>query len=367
VTWQSLTALHGSGIGSGSSYKGNCKLTNLIIISGNITANSSSHGSGIGSGYGYYDNSTVSNLIIFDGNITANSSSHGSGIGSGCGENGNSTVANLIIFDGNITANSLSHGSGIGSGYSSKGNSTVMNLTIISGNITANSLSHGSGIGSGYRYQGDSTVTNIYLFGGNIETHSSLAAAIGHGTGAGFGHVHADFVFFTSSSCLTLRPGNQQPAVNAQSVTFLHSSIILRVQAPPIIDGRLVIISPNDLTILSQTVTSSLDGTLLGFQSHFLQIGQIILPDTSQWRLCVSSREYSHCFDLCYSGTCPTQSFAVSLPSTGRYSISALSDYMSGQLVMSMYDHYFHVASRLTFIPNARFIASDSMKRRVEI
>jgi hypothetical protein len=321
ITANSLSS--GSGIGRGYSYEGNCTLTNLIIISGKIPANSSSHGSGIGSGHGHSGNSTVSNLIIFDGNITANSLSFGSGIGSGCGENGNSTVTSLLIFDGNITANSSSFGSGIGSGYGYKGNSTVMNLTIFSGNITANSLSSGSGIGSGYSYRGDSTVTNVYIFGGNIEAHSSLAAAIGQGTDPGPGHVHVDFLFLTSSFCLTLRPGDQQPAVNAQSVTFLHSSIILRVQAPPTIDGRLVIISANDLTILYQTVTSSLDETLLGFQSHFLQIGHIILPDTSQWQLCVSSREYSHCFDLCYSSTCPTQSFTISLPSTGRYSISA--------------------------------------------
>jgi hypothetical protein len=182
----------GSGIGSGRGYSGTSTIGNLTIVSGNITASSSSsdgYGSGIGTGYGFSGTSMIENLTIMNGNITASSSSSdGSGIGTGYGSsNGPSMIGNLTIMNGNITASSSFYGSGIGTGYGfSNGISMIGNLTIMNGNITTSSSSSGydSRIGTGSAISnGISMIGNLTIMNGNITASSSYDGS-GIGTGS---------------------------------------------------------------------------------------------------------------------------------------------------------------------------------------
>jgi hypothetical protein len=72
--------------------------------------------------------SMIENLTIVSGNITASSSSdgsdyrHGSSIGTECGDsNGTSMIVNFMIMSGNITVSSSWNGSGIETGCSING------------------------------------------------------------------------------------------------------------------------------------------------------------------------------------------------------------------------------------------------------
>jgi hypothetical protein len=105
-----ITASSDSGAGGDTATvsEGDSSVDNLVILNGNIWANSA-NSTAIGNGYGL--RSVVSNLIIVSGNITA--SSGASGIGSGTGF---SVVANLSTLSGTITTYGTTAGIGSGSG-----------------------------------------------------------------------------------------------------------------------------------------------------------------------------------------------------------------------------------------------------------
>jgi hypothetical protein len=174
---------------------------NLTILNGNITStNSGLGGSGIGSGSGYRGNSNVMNLTILNGNITStNSGNYSSGIGSGSGSYGNSSLMYLTILNGNITSmNSSNYGSGIGSGSGYSGNSSLLNLTILNGNITLTSFS-GSGIGTGsFGERESSRVENIWLKGNiSLDIRSPRVSGI---NGSAIWICESSLILYTNTS-----------------------------------------------------------------------------------------------------------------------------------------------------------------------
>jgi hypothetical protein len=188
----------GSGIGSGS---GNSVVNLIEIISGIVSADSSSHGAGIGSGYSGNGTSSVGSIRILGGEISATSSSYSAGIGSGHADSGNSSVSSIFIHSSDVTASVSRYGVGIGAGPASSGTSSVASV-IIAGSNVQSSGHYGSGLGSGLGEDssGISSVSTIAIENSTVNAVCHVkGAAIGSGPGSP-GSSTVDLLTITSSS-----------------------------------------------------------------------------------------------------------------------------------------------------------------------
>ena len=158
--------INGSSVGGIGTSGGDSIASNIIIMSGIITALGGDYSAGIGSGLGGYGGwgSTLYN------NESETYTDHG---GSG-GNGGDSCAINIFINGGTISASGGSNGVGIGSGSGGGGGSGG------AGRKSADSHSGGDG-GDG----GDSCAINICINGGTILAMSKSADGVGIGSSSG--------------------------------------------------------------------------------------------------------------------------------------------------------------------------------------
>ena len=163
--------------GDGATGIGGDDSANLVIKSGNITAQGGIAGAGIGSVHG----GEFGTITIEGGTVVATGGEGSAGIGSA---SGGGSCGDITITGGNVTATGGEHGAGIGS---SEGGTSCGNITI-SGTayVTAKGGSGAAGIGSGP--DGSScgnisianTVTSVTATSGGGDAQS-----IGAGSGGG--------------------------------------------------------------------------------------------------------------------------------------------------------------------------------------
>ena len=165
--------------GDGTAGIGGDDRANLVIKSGNITAQGGSFCAGIGS----FPGGKFGTITIEGGTVVATGGEGGAGVGSG---QAGGSCGSITITGGNVTATGGEGGAGIGSG---EGDSSCGNITI-SGTayVTATGGSDAAGIGSG-RFGGScgdisiaNTVTSVTATSGGGD-----AKSIGVGADAGAG------------------------------------------------------------------------------------------------------------------------------------------------------------------------------------
>jgi hypothetical protein len=297
----------------------------------------------------------IGNLTIVSGNITASSSSYGSGIGTGRTEgDGVSMIGNLTIVSGNIRTSSSSFGSGIGTGLGDNGGtSKIENLTIVSGNITASSSSSGSGIGTGIGESGTSVIETLSVLGGKIRVNGTQS-----GIGSGFEGSEVTLLGFSGTVILfcTVTDTNKFP-INASSIVLSDTLLTITTPQNRVFGGTAIRQSSLNLSIVYETVTSADSEPLWLLNSTFLQIGNVSLPNCEFWRFCVSGNDQ----EICISGeSTAVKSLLFSVPSQGSYSVRASNEVLIGFIEADSALSSFNVWSNFSFIPEGYFVVDSS-------
>jgi hypothetical protein len=196
-----------SAIGAGYDSNNTSNCGNIVIESGNITANGGSCAA-IGAGF----SSSCGNITINGGNITATSTG-ASGIG--CGNQMCKTCGNITINGGTITASGSR--AGIGGGYQSN----CGDITITGGTINATGTS-GSGIGAGTDKSGTwGYCGNITISGGTVTASSTYAVGIGGGNQAVCGDI------LISGGTITATGGTNQVAIGSSKVYGICGTVTI--------------------------------------------------------------------------------------------------------------------------------------------
>ena len=181
----------------GGCYSSGNSCGNIVIESGNITANGGSCAA-IGGGY----NGNCGDITINGGTIQATSTG---GTAIGCGNQGYFSCGDITINGGNVTATGSR--AGIGGGYYS----SCGDITITGGTVIASGNS-GSGIGAGLWRDGNVGLCgNITISGGNVTASSSGGVGIGGGQQAGCGDI------LISGGTVTATRGNNYVAIGAST------------------------------------------------------------------------------------------------------------------------------------------------------
>jgi hypothetical protein len=95
-------------------------------------------------------------------------------------------------------------------------------------------------------------------------------AAIGHGPVLDDGESYLDCLKFSEKSRLLLRAASGKSSVQAQSIAFVNSSVVMKIQKPPALDFNTSVINSTDLAILYETVLSAPAEPLLNSLGLFL-------------------------------------------------------------------------------------------------
>ena len=190
------------------------------------------------------------NILIESGDITAQGGSNAAGIGGSWGNGG----GNITINGGNVTATGGTQGAGIGDGYNMGGTITI----ISGGSVTANGGYLGAGIGGG-RF-GAGARSTITITGGSIiaQNNGGSSRAIGQGDG-GSGWDNAA----TKLGGLIIELNdNDKKGQLYSDMTLGRDFTIPEGTTVTIPEGKALTIPANNTLTISNGVTLSNNGTI---------------------------------------------------------------------------------------------------------
>jgi hypothetical protein len=217
------------------------------------------------------------------------------------------------------------------------------------GNITASSSSWGAGIGAGRGESGGkSFVETLAIMGGRISANGTLA---GIGSGGEGGEVKQ--LRFAGRAVLICDAIFTKFPINASSIVLTNASLVFTTPR-----NRLFGVGPSssgllNLVIVYGNVTTQGSEPLSNLKATFLQIGNITVPLSNDWTICVSGSGYEHC-SLTRSAV--MKSLIVTVPLEGNYSIEVVSDAESGRLETTEHVSSFVVSSPNSFVAESVFI-----------
>jgi hypothetical protein len=220
---------------------------------------------------------------------------------------------------------------------------------ILNGNITASSSSWGAGIGAGRGLiSSPSSIANLSIFGGRITANGTLA---GIGSGGEGGEVK--MLKITGNAVLSCDANFTKFPVHASSIVLTNASLVFITPR-----NRLFGVSPFrsgllNLVIVYENVTTQGSELLSNLNATFLQIGNITVPLSNEWTICVSGSGYEDCYPIRSS---VMKSLIVTVPIEGNYSIEMISDAESGRLETTERVSSFVVSSPNSFVAEAAFI-----------
>jgi hypothetical protein len=172
------------------------------------------------------------------------------------------------------------------------------------------------------------------------------------GIGSGGEGGEVQLLKFSGNTVLTCDTKVTQFPVNASSIVFSNGSFLFRTPR-----NRLFGVSPSssaflNLMIAYWNVTNEENEPLSMLNTTLLQIGNVAIPQSSDWMVCVSGicRE-----DCSQAGSSVVNSLIVSVPSEGSYSVKMCSEVSSGLLETEKGVSVFAVASTRSFVSEAHF------------
>jgi hypothetical protein len=176
-------------------------------------------------------------------------------------------------------------------------------------------------------------------------------ALAGIGSGGEGGEVQ--LLKFSGNTVLTCNANVTQFPVNASSIVFSNGSFLITTPR-----NRLFGISPSssdflNLVIVYWNVTSEESELLSKLNTTLLQIGNVTIPQSSDWMVCVSGVDQEECHQ---TGSSVVKSLIVSIPSEGNYSMKMYSDVSSGVLETEKGVSIFVIASARSFVSEAHFL-----------
>jgi hypothetical protein len=213
----------------------------------------------------------------------------------------------------------------------------------LNGNIAARSSSWGAGIGAGRGVNGGiSFVRSLSIRGGKMTANGTLA---GIGSGGEGGEV--ELLRFSGNAVLTCDANVTKFPVNASSIVFSNASLIFITSR-----NRLFGVSPSssnllNLVIVYLNVTNEENGPLLKLNGTLLEIGNVTIPLSSYWMLCMSG---VGCEDWDETGSSSVKSLIVSIPSEGNYSVKMFCDVRTGLLETEQNVSIFTVSLARSFV-----------------
>ena len=137
---------NGAGIGG---YFGHCG--NIVIESGNITAQGPDYAAGIGSGYGSWDGIKCGDITISGGNVTAQGGKFAAGIGTGYNDSHYKTTecGRILISGGTVSAAGGEKAAGIGTGMAQNTGNKYKSILITNGVTSVKATGYPYSIGIG--------------------------------------------------------------------------------------------------------------------------------------------------------------------------------------------------------------------------
>jgi hypothetical protein len=187
--------------------------------------------------------------------------------------------------------------------------------------------------------------------GGRITAKGAL---VGIGSGGEGGEI--ELLRFSGKSVLTCDARLGKFPVNASSIIFTNSSVVFATAG-----NRLFGVNPSSfdlfsLVIVYGNVTTKGEERLSNLNATLLQIGNLTVPPSSRWMVCVSDESYEDCY---LTRSSVMKSLIVSVRSEGNYSVKLFSETTSGFLKIDQDVSLFEVASNRSFVTNASFVPDE--------
>jgi hypothetical protein len=221
----------------------------------------------------------------------------------------------------------------------------------VGGSLSASGGANSTGIGPAP----GSICQSIFVQNGSVLAKGGIAMEAVHLTIAetnltAVGSLVHRWVDFSGTIGLAL---HSTSPINATEIRFLNASLFATIDG-----NRFFSVPPSQGGLRKLQVLygrPTVGGELIaGTGGHFLQFGQLKLPDHREWRFCVNSSHDTECFAF---HPARDAGFLVSVPRSGNYTVRATADSESGHLQASGKGVY--SISGVTFVKEGVFVQGE--------